>query len=178
MKFGFLAFATALAFAIPASAEVKFALTSPVFEAGAKIPVKYTCLGENVSPKMRWNTPPSGTRSLSLVAVDPDAPPGTWVHWVVYGIPSDHRGLEEALPPVKELAGGIRQGKANGVTDFPTRGYSGPCPPAGDPHRYFFRLKALDVIPALSDRAGKPELERASEGHVLGEAVLMGTFGR
>ena len=149
-------------------------LTSPAFEQGAYIPRKYTGEGADVSPALAWAGPPEGTQSLALICDDPDAPVGTWVHWVVWGIPSQARVLPEALPAQDELADGVRQG----MTDFRRIGYSGPMPPPGSDHRYFFKLYALDTALSLARGAAKKDLENAMRGHVLAEAQLMGLYRR
>lgn len=149
-------------------------LSSPVFSEGEAIPRKYTCDGPDVSPPLRWHGTPEEARALALICDDPDAPAGTWVHWVAYGIPASVVGLPEAVPtdPLTE------DGWAQGRNDFKRIGYGGPCPPAGGPHRYFFKLYALDTEPDLEPGATKGELLAAMEGHVLAEARLLGTYAR
>ena len=169
-----------------------FTITSPAFEQERTIPAKYTCDGEDVSPPLQWSDPPAGTQSLVLIVDDPDAPVGTWVHWVVYNIPAGQTGFPEHVPAEERLPDGILQG----FTDFHRIGYGGPCPPVGAIHRYFFKLYALDVsLPALpateqvivhglgaQTRAYPPmtkaELLKAMQGHVLAEVALMGTYRR
>lgn len=155
----------------PASA---FELQSPAFPPGGDIPVKYTCDGRDVSPALRWADPPVGTKGLALINDDPDAPGGTWVHWVLYGIPATIRELREGVP-AQDTVGGIGR---QGVNDFRKAGYGGPCPPRGPAHRYFFRLYALDIELALPPRNTKAALLKAIEGHVLGRAELMGRYQR
>ena len=150
------------------------AITSSAFNEGARIPDRFTCSGEDVSPALTWSGAPEGTRSFALICDDPDAPSGTWVHWVIYGIPQDARGLPEAVPHDSTLSGGVRQG----TTDFGRTGYGGPCPPRGAPHRYFFKLYALDTTPDLQAGVTKAQLLAEMEGHALAEARLMGTFSR
>ena len=152
---------------------MSFALTSTAFHEGEAIPSRYTCDGEDVSPPITWTSPPAGTKSLALISDDPDAPMGTWVHWVVYNIPPAIQQLPEAFPAQKERSDGTRQG----VTDFGRIGYGGPCPPSGT-HRYFFTLYALDTILSLPLGATKRALEAAMQGHILAEARLMGTYRR
>ena len=149
-------------------------LTSPAFAEGQAIPVKHTCDGSDVSPALEWAGAPPGTRSYALIADDPDAPMGTWVHWVLYGLPGTTTSLPENVVASEMLSGGARQG----LTDFRRVGYGGPCPPPGKPHRYFFKLYALDTELALKPRATKAELVSAMTGHVLAEGTLMGTYGR
>jgi Raf kinase inhibitor-like YbhB/YbcL family protein len=152
-----------------------FTLTSTAFGDGAAIPAKYTCDGVDVSPPLAWSGPPPGTRSFALIADDPDAPAGTWVHWVLYNLPADVSELPENVAKVESLdLGGARQGR----NDFRHPGYGGPCPPPGPAHRYFFKLYALDTRLELKAGAQKKDVEAAMEGHVLGSAQLMGTYGR
>lgn len=138
---------------------------------GEAIPRKFTCAGENISPAIRWSGVPEGAKSLALVVDDPDAPAGTWVHWVVYDLPGALEGLGEG-------AGNKGSPGIQGVNDFGRPGYGGPCPPPGKPHRYFFRLFALDRQAGLAAGATKGDLMRAIEGHVLGSAETWATFGR
>lgn len=153
-------------------------ITSSAFTQGETIPKKYTCDGADLSPALRWDNPPEGTMAYALVMDDPDAPPGTWVHWVVYDLPADLKGLEEGVLKKELLENGARQGLCWGVSDFDRVGYFGPCPPPGKPHRYYFKLYALDRLLDLPPRATKPMLERAMKGHILAQAQLMGQFGR
>jgi Raf kinase inhibitor-like YbhB/YbcL family protein len=148
-------------------------LKSATFEAGGLIPRKYTCDGPDVSPPLSWSDVPLGTQSLALIADDPDAPMGTWVHWVVWNIPANSLALEEDQPKRASLPNGIQQG----TTDFGGLGYGGPCPPSGT-HRYFFKLYALDMTLTLPASTTKKDLERAMKGHVLKQAELMGTYSR
>jgi Raf kinase inhibitor-like YbhB/YbcL family protein len=150
-----------------------FTLKSSAFEHEGEIPSKYTCDAEDVSPPLSWESPPEGVKSFALISDDPDAPVGTWVHWVVWKIPADARSLPEGVPTDETLESGARQGK----TDFGRIGYGGPCPPSGT-HRYFFKLYALDSEIAPPARATKKELLEAMKGHVLEEAVLMGKYKR
>lgn len=148
-------------------------MTSSAFAAGAKIPAKYTCDGESLSPPLQWDAPPSGTQSLALIVDDPDAPSGTFVHWVIYGLPPALRALPEGVSTDERPA----TGGLNGTNGAGKLGYTGPCPPSGV-HRYFFRLYAVDV--KLDSTVGwtKDELLQAMNGHVLGQAELMGTYSR
>lgn len=152
----------------------KLELRTAAFRVGGRIPAKFTCQGENISPPLSWNQPPSRTQSFALIVDDPDAPAGTWVHWVVYDLPASVRDLPEHVPPGETLSGG----GAQGVNDFSERDYGGPCPPSGKPHRYFFRLYALDAPLNLHGPARRQDVDAAMKGHVLAEAELMGTFGR
>jgi len=153
-------------------------LTSPAFEHGAYIPRKYTGEGADVSPALQWSDPPEGTQSLALICDDPDAAVGTWVHWVVWGIPSQTRELPEAVPAQDEGRPGLADGVRQGMTDFRRIGYGGPMPPPGSDHRYFFKLYALDTALSLARGAAKKDLENAMRGHVLAEAQLMGLYRR
>ncbi len=118
-------------------------ISSAAFSAGETIPKKFTCDGPDVSPHLKWNDPPANTQGIALVMDDPDAPAGTWVHWVLYDVPADARELPEGVPKQEQLSSGARQGR----NDFGKIGYGGPCPPPGKPHRYFFKLYALDTAP-------------------------------
>ncbi|HLZ32690.1 MAG TPA: YbhB/YbcL family Raf kinase inhibitor-like protein [Nitrospira sp.] len=149
-------------------------LTSSAFHDGDTIPEKYTCEGHDVSPPLHWSVPPAGTRSYVIIADDPDAPVGTWVHWVIYNLPLDLRGLPEAVPPEERVLDGALQG----LNDFKRLGYGGPCPPPGKPHRYYFRLYALDKVLDLKPRETKAHVLQACKGHILAEAQLMGRYAR
>ncbi len=151
-----------------------FHLTSPAFKNGDTIPAKYTCDGPDLSPPLRWTDPPKGTRSFALIADDPDAPVGTWVHWVLFNLPGETAELPEGMPTRETLSNGAVQG----LNDFKRTGYGGPCPPPGSPHRYYFTLYALDAPLTLRPRATKAQVLDACKGHILGETQLMGTFGR
>lgn len=151
--------------------KMAYQLTSPVFEHKQAIPEKYTCKDKNISPELKWNDPPEGTVAYGLIVDDPDAPAGTWVHWVIYNIPGNLRGLPESIPNDKE----INNVGINGINSSNKYGYSGPCPPFGT-HRYFFRLYALDQLLDIKQGANKPELIKAMQGHILAIAELMGTF--
>jgi Raf kinase inhibitor-like YbhB/YbcL family protein len=148
-------------------------LTSAAFAPGEPFPTRYTCDGDDVSPPLRWSAPPEGTQTLTLIVDDPDAPAGTWVHWVLFNLPAGTRDLPEAIPPDAELAGGARHGN----NSWKRLGYGGPCPPGGT-HRYFFKLFALDTALNLDAGASKDDLLRAMQGHVLVQTELMGTYTR
>jgi len=149
-------------------------LTSPAFAEGRSIPTKHTGDGKDVSPALQWGGVPDGSRSLALICDDPDAPVGTWVHWVLFNVPPTIAELPENVPPAETVANGAKQGR----NDFGHLGYGGPAPPPGRPHRYFFKLYALDCEVALRPGAAKRELVQAIEGHVLAEAQLMGIYQR
>jgi Raf kinase inhibitor-like YbhB/YbcL family protein len=149
-------------------------LTSTVFEPNGTIPKIHTCDGPDVSPPLAWNDPPAGTQSFALIMEDPDAPAGTWVHWVLFNLPASARALPENVPKVEQLADGALQGR----NDFRRIGYGGPCPPKGPAHRYFFKLYALDTRLALQAGATKADVERAMAGHILAQGQLVGRYGR
>ena len=148
-------------------------LYSSEFLTGTSIPFKYTCDGENYSPPLNWQDPPTGAKSFALIVTDPDAPNGTFTHWIFYNLPADLRQLPESVPSQDTFPDGSRQGK----NDFNQIGFAGPCPPNGT-HRYFFKLYALDQPLDLAPGASKEEALRAMEGHVLDAAELMGLYGR
>lgn len=151
-----------------------FEIKSPVFAEGENIPKKYTCEGPDLSVPLTWTDPPAGTKSFALIADDPDAPMGTWVHWVLYDIPAEVRQLPEGVSRQETLKDGTRQG----VTDFRRIGYGGPCPPPGPVHRYFFKLYAADKKIGLLPGAAKRQVLDAIKGHILGEVQLMGRYKR
>jgi len=151
-----------------------FELASSAFAAGATIPTKHTCDGPDLSPPLSWSGAPAGTKSFALVCDDPDAPVGNWVHWVLYDLPAGTTQLPEGVAATATLPAGGRQG----VNDFKRTGYGGPCPPRGKPHRYLFKLYALDAKLDLAPGATKRALLDALKGHTLGEAELMGRYQR
>lgn len=154
--------------------EMNFTLDSPQWESGGDIPSQFTCDGDNISPSLHWDAPPAGTESLSLVLEDPDAPGGTFIHWVLYDLPAGSRELPENVPQQGDLASGARQGR----NSFGKIGYGGPCPPAGRAHRYYFRLYALDRKTGLGSGASRGDLDRAMRGHILAQAEYMGRYKR
>lgn len=149
-------------------------LTSNAFTEGAAIPAKYTCDAKNVSPPLKWSGVPAGTKSLVLIVDDPDAPSGTWVHWVLYDLAPTVSELPEDLAKSQFVAGGAKQG----LNDFKHLGYGGPCPPHGKPHRYFFKLYALDATLELKSGLTKKDIESAMDKHILARGQLMGTYQR
>ena len=156
----------------PAGASVTFVLSSPAFAAGGVIPTQYSCKGSDTSPPLNWSGAPAQTASFAMIVDDPDAPHGTWVHWVAWNFPSSTQALPEGEPRRQQLDDGASQGH-NSDRKI---GYSGPCPPGGQTHRYFFRLYALDsklTLPAGADRAS---LDSAMKGHIVGQTEYMGTF--
>jgi len=154
-------------------AKMDIVLTSPAFEDGGFIPPKYTCDGADISPPLRWQAVPDGTKTLALICDDPDAPLGTFVHWVLFNIGAETRELEENIPPNKTLPGGAMQGR----NDFGRIGYGGPCPPRGT-HRYFFKIYALDTQLSLQPGIKKGDLLKAMQGHILAQGKLMGKYKR
>ncbi len=155
---------------------MEFSLTSTAFRDGGAIPAKHSCDGADVSPALAWRGAPQGTVSFALIVDDPDAPAGTWVHWVLYDVPAAAGGAPEGVAKVEtssELGGAVQ-----GRNDFRRLGYGGPCPPPGPAHRYFFKLSALGVKLGLKPGASKADVERAMTGHVLATTQLMGTYAR
>lgn len=148
-------------------------LTSPAFGEGEMIPAEYTADGRDISPPLAWSGVPEGTKSIALINDDPDAPMGTWVHWLVYNLPADATCLEENIPPVETLPNGGKQG----TTDFGRIGYGGPAPPSGT-HRYFFKIYALDTMLDLPTVATKRQVESAMQGHIVAEGQLVGKYKR
>ncbi len=150
-------------------------ISSTAFPDGQPITKKYTGDGADASPPLRWEGVPANASSLALIGDDPDAPRGTWTHWVVFNLPPEVHELPEGVSPQNELPNGAAQG----VNDFGKVGYGGPAPPPGKPHRYFFRLYALDTRLNLTPgRATRQQLLEAMKGHVLAEGLIMGTYGR
>ena len=151
-----------------------FALESSQLRPGESIPRQFTCDDKDVSPPLHWNSAPAGTKRFSLLTEDPDAPGGTFIHWMLYDLPANATELPQNVPQKKELPNGARQGR-NG---FGRIGYGGPCPPSGPAHRYYFRLYALDRKLDLAAGASRAELDRAMKGHILAQAELMGRYKR
>jgi len=148
-------------------------VTSSAFKEGEMIPKKYTCDDRDVSPPLAWGQTPPGTKSAALICDDPDAPMGTWVHWVLFNVPAGTHELPENVAPEKTLAFGERQGK----NSWGKIGYGGPCPPGGT-HRYYFKLYALDTVLNLESGSTKAQLLAAMKGHILAEGQLMGKYKR
>jgi Raf kinase inhibitor-like YbhB/YbcL family protein len=151
-----------------------FELRSSAFSPGGEIPGKHTCDGPDLSPALHWSDPPANAKVFALIVDDPDAPVGTWVHWVLFGVPGTVRDLPEGVQrreTVSEIG-------TQGLNDFRTVGYGGPCPPRGPGHRYFFRLYALDTALALPPRSTKAQVLKAAEGHILGQVELIGRYTR
>jgi len=143
-------------------------VSSPVFENNGTIPKKYGCEGENVNPSLKIEHVPSGAKSIALVFDDIDAPRGTYVHWILWNIDPGTREIKENSIP---------EGAIQGVNDFRKQNYGGPCPPTR-PHRYVFKVYVLDTLLDLQTHSAKPDLEKAMEGHILGQAQLKGTYKR
>ncbi len=149
-------------------------LSSTSFQDGSRIPAKFTCSGANISPQLSWNALPAATASLALTVTDPDAPRGTWVHWVLYNLPAGTRALPEGLPALGQLPDGALQGR----NDFGEIGYGGPCPPPGLPHHYIFTLYALNAKLNLPVGATRAQVEAAMQGYILASGKLVGLFQR
>lgn len=156
------------------ASSMAFTVKSADFANGGDIPPQFTCSGEDRSPALEWSGAPTGTKSFALIVDDPDAPVGTWVHWVVFNIPGGAHALPSGVEKKAQIADGMQQG----INDFPKVGYNGPCPPPGKPHRYFFKLYALNDQLKLGAGATKSALEKAMEGHILAKAEWMGRFRR
>lgn len=167
----------------------QFTLSSPSFRNNQPIPAKHSCEGRDTSPALKWEGAPVGTKSFALVCDDPDAPGGTWVHWIVYNIAPSHTGIGENLAKVDSSSeydfevttrttskvGSVSQG----VNDFGKVGYGGPCPPRDHGvHHYHFRLYAVDVELNLASRVTRDQLEAAMKGHILAQTELVGTYQR
>jgi Raf kinase inhibitor-like YbhB/YbcL family protein len=154
--------------------EATMKLTSPDFSPGSTIPRAFTADGADRSPTLAWQDVPAGTKAFALVVDDPDAPVGLWVHWVLFDLPGTATGLSQDQPRTATLGTGARQGR----NSWAKLGWNGPSPPAGKPHRYFFKLFALDGALGLEPGATAQKVEAAMKGRILGEADLMGTYGR
>jgi Raf kinase inhibitor-like YbhB/YbcL family protein len=151
---------------------IKLSITSDAFNDGGTIPSKYTCDGQDISPVVSWQGIPDGTESIALIMDDPDALGRTFVHWVIFNIPGNATGLPEGVP--SDLDDSSLQGK----TDFGKIGYGGPCPPSGNPHRYVFKVYALDTELDLKSGVTKSQLEAAMKGHILAQGEMIGNYGR
>jgi Raf kinase inhibitor-like YbhB/YbcL family protein len=150
-------------------------VTSSAFQEGTALPKQFTGDGKDVSPALRWTGAPTGAKSFAVICDDPDAPrKEPWVHWVLFNLPADQQDLVEGVPAKEVLPSGARQGK----NDFGNPGYGGPAPPKGKPHRYYFKVYALDTMLDLKEGATKSQLEQAMKGHILAQGQLMGTYAR
>jgi Raf kinase inhibitor-like YbhB/YbcL family protein len=161
-------------FIMPSPAQESLKITSPSFSNGGSIDKKFTCDGTDVSPQLTWTNSPPETKSFALLVDDPDAPVGNWNHWTMWNIPSTSHGLPENVSKEARLPDGPEQGR----NDFKKTGYNGPCPPPGKPHRYYFKLFALNTSLNLKSTASKGELEAAMKGHILAQAEWMGRYSR
>jgi Raf kinase inhibitor-like YbhB/YbcL family protein len=178
----FMLFAAFAALGLPSQPAVfaqtggamSFQISSASFSANEMIPKKFACDGSDASPQLSWTGAPGSTRTFALIMDDPDAPVGTWVHWVLYNLPANAKELHEGVEKQEQLSNGALQGR----NDFRKIGYGGPCPPPGKPHRYFFKLYALDAKLDLKPGASKADVERAMKPHILGQAQLVGRYGR
>jgi Raf kinase inhibitor-like YbhB/YbcL family protein len=141
---------------------------------GSQIPDNFTCHGADISPQLAWNTPPTATVSFTLLVTDPDAPGGTFTHWVLYDLPATTRTLSEGMPSLSQMADGARQGR----NDFGKIGYGGPCPPGSRPHHYVFTLYALDAKLHLPAGASRAQVETAMRGHILAHGEFIALYGR
>lgn len=149
-------------------------ISTDAFKEGETIPAEYACDGKDVSPLLSWKGVPAATKSIALVMDDPDAPGGTFVHWVIFNIPAAAQKMTKGVPKNETLADGSHQG----INDFGKVGYKGPCPPPGKPHRYYFKIYALDTVLNLQPGASKQQLENAMKGHILAYGELMGKYKR
>lgn len=152
----------------------KLTVTSSSFRNGEFIPRKHTCDGRDKSPALRWDPIPKGTQSFVIIADDPDAPNGTWTHWILYDMPPTINFIPKGFPPIKKLA----NAEKHGLNDFAKLGYAGPCPPLGEEHRYYFRVYAVDKMFGFDASKSREEIDQAIEGHVLAKGELMGRYKR
>lgn len=148
-------------------------ITSPAFKNQEMIPAKYTCDGQNISPPLEFTNIPEDTRTLALIVEDPDAPMGTFTHWITYNMPPDIAELPEALPDDETLMNGARQG----INDFDRIGYGGPCPPKGT-HRYYFRIYALNAVIDSTSMVNKQDIWEKMQGQIITAGELMGKYKR
>jgi hypothetical protein len=148
-------------------------VTSPAFKDGGMIPAKYTADGADISPPLQWTGAPANTKSIAVICDDPDAPRGTWVHWVLFNWPADQKDVPENVPPQQTLANGAKQG----TNDFGNIGYGGPAPPSGT-HRYFFKVYALDKILDLKPSITKSALLAAMNGRIVAQGQIVGKYSR
>ena len=169
-----LLISTLLVFQDPALAQAQLTLTSPAIAPGSAIADDYACTGADQSPALTWSSAPQATKSFSLIVEDPDAPGGTFIHWVAFNIPARITSLPSGVPRTAK----ILDGASNGINGFQRIGYSGPCPPPGKLHHYRFRLFALDSNLTPGDNADANAVESAMKGHVLATSELVGTFER
>lgn len=153
---------------------MKIKISSSAFKDGDLIPSRYTCDGENISPPLNWSKPDERIKSFTIIADDPDAPSGDFVHWLVYNIPANINEFPENMTPARNISIGVKMGK----NDFGKTGYGGPCPPSGT-HRYFFKIFGLDTILHLEEIGlNKKQLLKAIEGHIIADGCLIGKYNR
>lgn len=157
--------------------KMSFTLKSNTFQDGDWIPSKYTCDGDDISPNLYWEDVPEGTQSFAIICDDPDAPVGVWDHWVIYDIPDTIKSLDENVDRQSSVLGEPLKGVLQGVNSWNRIGYGGPCPPGGSPHRYFFKIYALDTF-IKKEKLNKNELIKEMEDHIVGETQLMGKYQR
>jgi Raf kinase inhibitor-like YbhB/YbcL family protein len=162
-------------FASASPAAHPMAISSGSFPSGGYIPKQFTCDGGDISPELSWTNPPPGAQSFALIAEDPDAPAGTWTHWLIFDLPPSARSLPEG---VGQMIDKLPDGGRQGANDFGKIGYGGPCPPPGKPHRYFFKLYAVDRKLDLEPSSTRARFDQAIEHHVLDEADWMGRYRR
>lgn len=174
MAIGALTCAHWVAAATAVQDTAELTVTSAAFTEGATLDSKFTCDGSDVSPPLQWKGAPPGAKSFAIIVDDPDAPAGTWVHWVLFNLPPATISLSENLPKTSALPNGAGQG----FNSFDEVGYRGPCPPLGKAHRYFFKVYALDTMLSLGGHPRKKDLLKAMEGHILGFGQLMGKYQR
>ena len=154
--------------------EATMTVSSTAFKNNAAIPQRFSCQGDDISPALSWSSAPEETKSFALILEDPDAPHGTFYHWVIYNIPATEHGLAENIARREPLPNGARQG----INSAQQLGFMGPCPPAGKAHRYYFKLYALDTEINIPGEATHNKLESAMRGHILAEGEIMGTYQR
>lgn len=148
-------------------------IKSSAFEEGEIIPKKYSCEGVNVSPPLQWSSSPADVESFVLICEDPDAPSGLWAHWIIFNLPAETTALPEFIMEREVLENGAQQG----LNDFGTIGYRGPCPPGGT-HRYYYRIFALDIMLHLTSRINRQDLLEAMIGHIIDQGHIMGIYTR
>jgi Raf kinase inhibitor-like YbhB/YbcL family protein len=149
-------------------------VSSTAFADSATIPKQYTCEGMDMSPPLAWSGVPSAAKTVAMILDDPDAPMGTWTHWIIWNIPASTTSLSEGMPKDATVSGGIRQGR----NSWPKTGYGGPCPPPGKPHHYYFTVYTLDTTLSLPDSTNRAQLEAAMKGHILAQGQLLGMYAK
>ena len=172
LTLGALAWAMTACASEPVKTPSTIQVLSKAFSNGGAIPARFTCDGPNLSPDLAWSNVPPGTKSLVVICDDPDAPVGTWVHWVLFDLPASEKGLAEGLQTAAPSPA------RHGLNSWSHIGYGGPCPPLGKSHRYFFKIYALDAPLGLPAGATKAQVLEAMKGHVLAQGEIMGTYQR